>query len=75
MGVISGAMIMAPMIAGALLARRPNVAMALDNSSRKKKLIEGRDAAFMAVATSSAGTCGSTMVRHSPVIRRNNARK
>ena len=75
MGVISGAMIMAPMIAGALLARSPNVAMALDSTSRKKKLTEGMDAAFMTVATSSAATRGSTIVLHSPVRRRSKARK
>ena len=75
MGVISGAMIMAPIIAGALLARSPNVAMALDSTSRKKKLIEGMDAAFMVVATSSAVIRGSTIVLHSPVIRLNKARK
>lgn len=74
-GVISGAMIMAPMTAGALLARSPNVAMALDSTSRKKKLVEGKDAAFMVVAISSAATRGSAIVFHSPEQRENKARK
>ena len=73
-GVISGAMIMAPMIAGALLARNPNVAIALDSTRRKKKLFEGMDAAFMEVAKSSAATRGSIIVIYSPLRRRNKAR-
>jgi hypothetical protein len=41
MGVISGAMIMAPIIAGALLARSPNVAMALDSTAGRKNFSRG----------------------------------
>jgi hypothetical protein len=43
-------MIMAPMIAGALLASSPKVAMALDNASSEKKLMVGIDAAFISMA-------------------------
>jgi hypothetical protein len=54
-GVIKGAMIMAPMIAGALFASSPKVAMLVANASRKKKLIVGNDAAFISVAICSRG--------------------
>jgi hypothetical protein len=59
MGVINGAMIMAPMIAGALLAKSPKVAIAADKASRKKKLADGTDAAVRSLSTASAGTVGS----------------
>jgi len=58
---------MAPMIAGALLASRPKVAMAQDNASRAKKLIVGNDAAFISVAICSGAMRGSSSGRHSPV--------
>ena len=69
-GVINGATIMAPMIAGALFANKPSPAMAFDSPSRKKKLSVGIDAAFIAVAVSSLPTLGSIRARHSPVSRR-----
>ena len=63
------------MIAGALLASRPKVAMAQDNASRVKKLIVGNDAAFISVAIRSGAMRGSSRGRHSPVRRRNGALK
>ena len=44
MGIINGAMIMAPIIAGALFAMRPNVEIAAASPNMKKKLKEGIDA-------------------------------
>jgi hypothetical protein len=67
---IIGAMIIAPLIAGALFAISPNVAMAVDNASRKKKLIVGIDAAFISVANCSGAMRGSNSGCHSPVRRR-----
>jgi len=58
-GVIKGATIMAPMIAGALLASSPKVAMAVANANRTKKLTVGNDAAFISVAIWSGGIAGS----------------
>ena len=55
------------MIAGALLASRPKVAMAQDNASRAKKLIVGNDAAFISAAICSGAMRGSSSGRHSPV--------
>ena len=69
-GLINGAMIMAPIIAGALFASNPKAAMAPDKVRRKKKLTVGIEAAFIFIAICSAGTLGSSRGFHWPVTRR-----
>ncbi len=60
MGTINGAMIMAPMIAGALSAIRPNVAMAAARPSMKKKAEEGTEPCRICRIKSAAGTESSS---------------
>ena len=59
MGDISGAMIMAPIIAGALFAIRPSVAMAAASANMRKKLKEKTEACPICRAKSEAGTMSS----------------
>ena len=56
MGAINGAMIIAPMMVGALSDRSPNVAIALERKSMKKKPNVGIDACRNCKSTSSCGT-------------------
>ena len=71
-GGTSGA---APMIAGALLARSPKVAMAVERPSRKKKLTEGSDASAISTLSCLAEIHGSVMVCQWPVAPASNDRR
>jgi hypothetical protein len=59
-----GAMIIAPMIAGALSAIRPKVAIADASAIMKKNPIDGMDALCIFVVISSEGTAGSSKRAH-----------
>ena len=60
MGFISGATIMAPIIAGALFAMRPSVAIAVAIAIMKKKLKEGIEPCCICRAKSGLGTLSSS---------------
>ena len=59
MGDINGAIIIAPIIAGALFAMRPNVAIAVASPNMKKKLKDGMEERDIVDNKSSAGSLSS----------------